>query len=264
MRIVVCIKQIIDPEIPSGEFKVDFDAKKAVDDQGEWVLSPYDENAIEVALQLKDQDKEIQVTALTMGGETSQKILRHAMAMGCDDAIWVKDPAFDALDSYGTAKVIAAAIQKAGVPDIVLCGRQAGDWDMGQVGSLVAEELGLACVTMAFTIEPAGDTLSVKREIDCGTETLKAQMPVLAAVTNASANLPRFSSVKGIMMANRKEIVTWSAQDLEITAEIEPLVVVEDISIPSYDREVIFIDGEDGPEKAVNLANHLIQMNLLR
>lgn len=264
MRIIVCIKQIIDPEIPSGEFKVDFDAKKAVEDQGEWVLNPYDENAIEVALKLKDQDGDIQVTALTMGPDASQKVLRHAMAMGCDDAIWLKDPVFEGLDSHGTAGVIAKGIQKAGVPDIVLCGRQAGDWDMSQVGSLLAEELTVACITMAYQIESPGATLLVKREIDCGTETVSVNTPVLASVTNASSNLPRFSSVKGIMLANRKPITTWSAADLDISEEIEPLVSVADITIPSYDREVTFIDGEDGPEKAANLAEHLIKMNLLK
>jgi electron transfer flavoprotein beta subunit len=199
-----------------------------------------------------------------MGGETSQKVLRHAMAMGCDDAIWLKDPVFDALDSHGVAKVLAAGIKKDGIPDIVLCGRQAGDWDMGQVGSLLAEELATACITMAYTIETPGETLSVKRETDCGMETVEVKTPLLACITNASSNLPRFSSVKGIMMANRKEIKTWSSQDLEISEEIQPLVAVEDITIPSYDREVTFIDGEDGPEKASNLAEHLIQMNLLR
>ena len=87
MHIVVCTKQIVDPEIPSGEFKVDFEVRQAIQDQGELVLNPYDENAIEVALQLKDRDKDIKVSALTMGGETSQKVLRRALAINCDEAI---------------------------------------------------------------------------------------------------------------------------------------------------------------------------------
>ena len=122
MHIVVCTKQIVDPEIPSGEFKVDFEAKRAVQDQGELVLNPYDENAIEVALQLKDRDKDIKVTALTTGGEASQKVLRRALAMGCDEAIWLKDPSFETLDSAGTAAVIVKGIRQAGGADIILCG----------------------------------------------------------------------------------------------------------------------------------------------
>jgi electron transfer flavoprotein beta subunit len=131
MHIVVCIKQIIDPELAPSEFRIDFEAKKAVEDQGKQVLNPYDGNALEVALQLKDRHEEIKVTVMTAGAESDQKVLRHALAMGCDDAIWLRDASFDNLDSQGTAGVLARGIQKAGLPDIVLCGRQAGDWDMG-------------------------------------------------------------------------------------------------------------------------------------
>lgn len=264
MHIIVCIKQIIDPEIPSADFKVDFESKKAVEDQGEWVLNPYDENAVEVALQLKDQDKDIKVTALTMGAESSQKVLRRALAMGCDEAIWLTDPSFEGLDSYGTAKVIAQGIRKAAAADIVLCGRQAGDWDMGQVGAFIAEELGMACIPLTYNIEVQDDKLIVKRETDLGMEILQAGRPVLAAVTNASTNQPRFASVKGVLMAGRKEIPTWSAQDLNISEEISRLVNIDELFLPSYDREVEIIDGEDGSEKAVKLVEHLMKMNLLK
>ncbi len=264
MQIKVCIKQIIDPEIPSTEFKVDFNAKKAVEGQGELVLSPYDENAIEVALQLKDRDKDIEVTAVTAGGEASVKVLRKALAMGCDKAVWLKDPAADSLDSAATARVLAAGIRKAGGADIVLCGRQAGDWDMGLVGSMLAEELSAACVPLAYNIAPAGDKLAIKRETDKGMETLETTAPVLATITNDSSNQPRYPSVKGVMMAGRKEIPTWSFQELELGEDLQNRVVVDELTIPSYERQVVFIDGEDGPEKGVNLVEHLIKMNLIK
>lgn len=264
MHIVVCIKQIIDPEIPAGDFKVDFEARKATEGQGELVLNPYDENAVEVALQMKDGDAEVKITALTVGGEATQKVLRRALAMGCDEAIWLKDPGFEDLDSYGTANVIATGIKNAGGADIVLCGRQAGDWDMGQVGSLVAEALEIPCITMAYHIEPQGDTLRVKRETGEGMETLEVGTPFLAAITNNSLNQPRYPSVKGVLRAGRKEIPTWSAQDLQITEEINRRVVVDELTIPSYDRQVTIIDGEDSQEKAVNLVSHLIKMNLFK
>ncbi|MEW6673718.1 MAG: electron transfer flavoprotein subunit beta/FixA family protein [Thermodesulfobacteriota bacterium] len=264
MHIVVCIKQIVDPEIPSADFKVDFKAKRAVQDQGEPVLNPYDDNAIEVALQLKDRDKDIKVTALTVGGETSQKVLRRALAMGCDEAIWLKDPSFETLDSAGTAAVIARGIRQAGVADLILCGRQAGDWDMGQVGALLAEELRIACIPLAYNVEKKGDTLLVKRETDNGMAVLEVGIPVLLNITNSSSNLPRYPSVKGVLMAGRKQIPTFSARDLSIDSEISNLIVVEELTLPSYDRHVVFMEGEDGPEKAVNLAAHLIKMNLLK
>ena len=262
MHIVVCIKQIIDPEIPSSEFKIDFEAKQAVEDQGEWVLNPYDGNALEVALQQKDRQNDTTVTAITVGGETSQKALRYALGMGCDHAIWLRDERFDNLDSHGTATVLARGIQKAGLPDVVLCGRQAGDWDMGQVGLLLGEALGMTCVSLANNIESVDDRLRLRRETDRGAEVVEPRMPVLATITNDNSNQPRFLSVKGIMAANRKEIPIWSAQDLEIAEAIPPVVVVDELIVPSYEREVMFIDGEDGHEKAINLAEHLIKLNL--
>lgn len=263
MHIVVCIKQIIDPEIPSSEFRIDFEARRAVEDQGKWVLNPYDGNALEVALQLKDRHKETKVTAMTMGAESDQKVLRHALAMGCDHAIWLKDDDFDNLDSHGTARVLARGIQKAGLPDIVLCGRQAGDWDMGQVGLRIGEALGISCVSLAYNIETGDGRLRLRRETDRGAEVVETGMPILATITNDQSNQPRYSSVKGIMAAKRKEIPIWSAQELEIDqAALQPMLVIDELIVPSYERQVMFIDGQDGPEKAIHLAEHLIKMNL--
>ena len=263
MHIVVCIKQIIDPEIPPSEFRIDFEARKAVEDHGKQVLNPYDGNALEVALQLKDRHEGTKVTVMTMGAESDQKVLRHALAMGCDDAIWLRDDSFDSLDSQGTARVLSRGIQKAGLPDIVLCGRQAGDWDMGQVGLRVGAELDLACVALAYNIEYGDGRLKLRRETDKGAEIVEAQLPLLATITNDQSNQPRYSTVKGIMAAKRKEIPIWTAQDLELDqAALEPAVVIDELIVPSYERQVMFIDGEDGPEKAIQLAEHLIKMNL--
>jgi electron transfer flavoprotein beta subunit len=264
MHIVVCIKQIVDPEIPAGEFKVDFEAKRAVQEQGERVTNPYDENAVEVALQMKDQDKEIKVTALTAGGESSQKVLRRALAMGCDEAIWLKDASFETLDSAGTAAVIARGIGLAGNADIVLCGRQAGDWDMGQVGALIAEELGMPYIPLAYHIEKKGNALLVKRETDKGSAVVMAGLPLLVGITNSSTNQPRYPSVRGVLLAGRKKIPAYGAGDVSTGMEIPRRVVVEELTLPSYERQVTFIDGEDGPQKAVHLAACLTKMNLIK
>ena len=263
MHIVVCVKQIIDPEIPSAEFRIDFEARRAVEGQSKQVLNPYDGNALEVALQLKDRHEETSVTVMTVGPESDQKVLRHALAMGCDDAIWLKDDGFDNLDSHGTAQVLARGIQKAGLPDIVLCGRQAGDWDMGQVGLRIGEALGITCVSLAYNIEYDDGRLRLRRETDRGAEIVEAGLPLLATITNDQSNQPRYSTVKGIMAAKRKEIPIWSAQELELDRDaIEPVVVVDELVVPSYERQVMFIDGQDGSEKAIQLAEHLIKMNL--
>jgi electron transfer flavoprotein alpha/beta subunit len=135
---------------------------------------------------------------------------------------------------------------------------------MGQVGALLAEELQIACIPLAFNIEKKEDLLRVKRETDSGMAVVEVARPVLLNITNSSTNQPRYPSVKGVLMAGRKQIPAFSAADLSIAAEIPKRVVVEELTLPSYDRQVMFIDGEDGPEKAAALAAHLIKMNLLK
>ena len=111
MRVLVCIKQILDPEIPARNFQVDPASPTVIPGDAALVINPFDLNAIEVALQLKDREKSCMVTALTLGGETCGKALRHTLAMGCDEAIWLQDPTFAELDSSGIAAVIARGIQ---------------------------------------------------------------------------------------------------------------------------------------------------------
>ncbi len=263
MNIVVCIKQILDPEIHPRDFQVDRASKKAVQGAAPLVINPYDENAIEVALQMKGRVKEGLVTALTLGGETSDKALRRALGMGCDEAILIKDPHFEDLDTFGIAKILAKGIKKLGNIDLVVCGRQAGDWDMGQVGYLLAEELSFRCVSAVYNLEPKDGLLSVNRGIEKGMEILEAKMPLLAIVTNHNSNLPRYPSVKRVTMAGRKKLPVWSAQDLEITAPIARLVTVEDLAVPNYDRQVEIIDGDDGPEKGTKFVQKLLEMKLI-
>lgn len=263
MRIIVCIKQILDPEVPPRNFQVDRAAKKVIPGDAALVINPFDANALEVALQLKDREKDCTVTALTLGGETCGKALRHALSMGCDEAIWLKDPLFEELDSSWTARVIARGIEKSGAFDLVLCGRQAGDWDMGQLGFLIAEELSLTCVSVVFRVEVQDGRLRLRREADKGEETLETSMPTLATITSSNLNQPRYPTAKGIVMAGRKKIFTWSAQDLGMTEKRTRRVEIEDLVIPHYERQVQIIEGEDGAAKGTGLARALIEMKVL-
>jgi electron transfer flavoprotein beta subunit len=183
--------------------------------------------------------------------------------MGCDEAIWLKDACWKELDSFGIAKVLAKGIRQMGNIDLVLCGRQAGDWDMGQVGPLIAGELSLPCVPLVYQINLEQDRLVLKREMDRGVEILEGRMPLLATITSASSNQPRYPTVKGLVLAGRKKIPIWSNQDLQITERIDRLVTVEDLIIPQYERQVRIIDGETGAEKATSLAKLLVEMKLL-
>jgi electron transfer flavoprotein beta subunit len=265
MRIVVCLKQIIDPEISPQIFQIDRQSKKAVQKDVALVINPYDENAIEVALQLKDRQKEINVAVLTLGGELSNKALRRALSMGCDEAFWLKDPQWGGLDSFGTAEVIAKGIRKIGNIDLVLCGRQAGDWDMGQVGAFLAESLSWPCATLVFKIDlEEGPKIALRREVEKGVEVLEGPIPLLATITSASTNQPRYPSAKGIMTASRKKITTWSAGDLEISQQISRRIQIEDLVIPDFSRELKIIEGEDGVEKAINLVRQLRELKAIQ
>jgi electron transfer flavoprotein beta subunit len=263
LQVLVCIKQILDPEIPPRQFEVDRGSKKVLPGDAALVINPFDANAVEIALQLKERQKNCTVTALTLGGETCGKVLRHVLAMGCDEAIWLKDPLFEGLDSWGTAKAIAAGIRKKGPVDLTLCGRQAGDWDMGQVGCLVAEELSLACITLVSHAEVRNDRLCLRREADKGEEVVETSTPVLATVTSSSLNQPRYPTAKGIVMASRKKIPVWSAQDLGMAEKGTRLVEVEDLFVPHHERQVRMIEGEDGPAKGAALARALVEMKVL-
>ena len=264
MRILVCLKQIIDPEISPQIFQIDREAKKAVQKDAALVINPYDENAIEVALQLKDRQKEINVAVLTLGGPFSDKALRRALSMGCDEAFWLKDPQWEGLDSFGTAEIIAKGIRKMGNIDLVLCGRQAGDWDMGQIGPFLAESLSWPCATLVFKIDLEGQKLALRREVEGGAEVLEGPIPLLATITSASTNQPRYPSAKGIMTASRKKITTWSAGDLGIVEPISTRIRIEDLVIPDFSRELKIIEGEDGVEKAINLVRQLREMKIIK
>jgi electron transfer flavoprotein alpha/beta subunit len=134
---------------------------------------------------------------------------------------------------------------------------------MGQVGLRIGEALGISCVSLAYNIEYGDGQLRLRRETDRGAEIVETGLPLLATITNDQSNQPRYSSVKGIMAAKRKEIPIWSAPELEIDqAAIQRVVVIDELIVPSYERQVMFIDGQDGPEKAIQLSEHLIKMNL--
>jgi electron transfer flavoprotein beta subunit len=263
LRVIVCIKQIPDPEVSPRNFQVDRAAKRVIPGDAALVINPFDANALEVALQLRDRQKDCTVTALTLGGDTCGKALRHALSMGCDDAIWLRDPLCEEMDSAGTAKLIARGIEKSGAFDLVLCGRQAGDWDMGQVGCLIAEELSLPCVTVVSRVEVQDGRLRLRREADKGEEFLETSMPALATITSSSLNQPRYPTAKGIVMASRKKICIWSAQDLGMTEEWPKRVEIEDLFIPHYERQVRIIEGEDGAAKGTGLARALFEMKVL-
>ena len=183
------------------------------------MLNPFDEYAIEAALQLRDKLADAStVTIVAMAPESGKDVVRKALAMGADDAVMLADDAFAGSDVWGTAYVLAAGLKKTGF-DLVLCGTQSTDAITGDVPGMVAEFLGIPALTYARELTVADGRLRVKRETDTGYQIVSGPLPALASVTK-SANEPRYPSLKGIMGAKRKEIRILAAADLDLAKPV--------------------------------------------
>lgn len=265
MHIVVCIKQIIDPEVPFHLFRIDPVAKTQIRGSHPLVISPYDEVAVEVAIQAKEKFGG-SVTVISIGKEETIQALHHALAMGADAAILLSDPAFEGVDSFGKARILAAALRKIGNFDLVLCGRQAGDVEMGLVGPFLAEELGLPCVTLVSNVVSSNGKIQFKRPTETGYEVLEAPVPCLATITNDESNVPRYASVKRIRAAMRMPIPVWTIADLGLDlAELrgESKIEIEEMWIPQREFCCELIKGTSPEEKARNLAQRLKELGLI-
>ncbi|MBI3988684.1 MAG: electron transfer flavoprotein subunit beta/FixA family protein [candidate division NC10 bacterium] len=267
MDIVVCIKQVLDPEIPASQFKIDPVSKRQVQADGQGlVISTYDEHALEVALKLKEQVGG-RVTALTLGEPSATSALRKALSMGADEAALVSDQAFQDLDAKGVAHLLRAAIKKIGTVDLVLCGCESADWGHRTVGPLLAEELGIFCVTFATRIEPKGDRIILRKVVEDGYELIEAPLPLLVTITSDETNVPRYPKVKDIMLAARKPIPTWTAKDLSLDgAKIgkgSSKIELRQLYIPAREARCELIEGETPEEQAERLAFRLRELKLL-
>lgn len=255
MNIIVCVKQVPDPETPASQFRVDEVAKKVIPPAGiAPTLNQYDANAVEAAIQLKEQHGG-RITVISLGKDSARDAIKQALSMGCDAGLLIDDPAFEDADAFQTASVLAAAIKSVGEYDLILCGRQASDWDQAQVPQGLAELLGLPSVTPVSGIEVQGGKLRVKRLIEDGYEVLEVPMPAVLAVSN-EANQPRYPTLKGIMAAARAKVEVKSAADLGVSANGRKVQLLR-LYVPKVESQIEWIPGETPEEKAANLARRL-------
>lgn len=263
MNTIVCVKQVLDPEIPPAKFKIDPGTRQVIPPAGvPPVISVYDERAVEAACRLKDKHKG-KITVISMGSAKAADVIKHAISMGADDGFLLQDPAFENLDSFGTAHVLSKAIRKIGGYDLVLCGRQAADWGAGQVGSILAEILGLPVVTLACDIQAADKKVRVKRMVKDGFEILEAPMPSVITVSS-EIGLPRLPGGMGLMMARKKQIPVWKAQDIGAEAseldQARAHTEITGLSIPTRKTECEFISGATPGEAAIHLAEKISKL----
>ena len=264
INIIVCVKQVMDPETPASAFNIDSDAKRVVPAPGiPPVVNGFDENAVEAALRLKDNGDAAKVTVISMGSGFVMDVMKKPLSMGADELILIDDEAVSDLDAFATAKVLTEAIKKVGEYDLVLCGRQASDWDQAHVPLGIAEMLGLPCVTLAQNIEIASDGIIVQRALTDGYEVVEAPLPALVTVTNELGE-PRYPTLRLIMQASRKQPTNWSTADVGLDANaLEPKLTLTDLYIPVSDNQVEVIEGEDDADSGRLLALRLREEKLI-
>jgi len=259
VNIIVCLKQVPDPDAQVNQFAVDSTAQKMVPAAGvNPVVSPFDQNAIEAALKVKETCGG-KVTALSLGPPSPLEALKRALHMGVDDAILVDNGGLSGPEPPATAYILSKAIQKIGNVDLVLCGRQAADWDQGQVGLITAEILNIPCVSIVSRIEITDQEVRVRRLVEDGYEVMDLPLPALLTVTN-EINQPRLPVVKWIIRASSIKIPVWSIQEIGIDPSVlEALrsLHLESLYIPEFKGDCQMMTGETPEEMAANLVTAL-------
>ncbi len=256
MNIVVCVKQT-----PDTAATVTVEDGNVSWGDAPLVLNPWDEYAVEEALQITEEHGG-QVTALSLGPEDAQEALKQSLAMGCDQAILISDPAFAGLDTLQVSKVLAAAIEKVGEVDLVLFGRSSVDSDTGITGTQVARRLGypsLILVSKVMELDPEAGEIQVERMLEEGRQQVSGPLPAVLSVVK-EINEPRYPSFMGIRKASKAEIPVWSAAEIGVTDGLDAAVEWPEIIQPEeVETEVEMIEGETGEEKAKKLAERLVE-----
>ena len=229
------------------------------------VISPFDEQAVEAALRIKDAQGG-KITAISLGINLLRDVVKKPLSMGADELILLEDEAFAEGDSWSTAYALAMAIKKIGEYDLILCGREASDWNSGQVGSGIAEILGLPSVTLVKKIDVMDGKMKVERLTADGYEVIEVPLPAVVTVSNELGE-PRYPTIKGIMAAKKKEPTVWKPADLELDpAQVGASgrrVKMLKLFQPVHEAKVEIIEGETPEEAGSNLAVKLREVKIL-
>ncbi len=267
MHLAVCIKQILDPEIPPADFRLAPDGQSAAAGTASQVISIFDENALEVALQARDAAGGGKITALSLGPASAVDALRKALSMRVDDVILLPEENYPALDARGAARVLAAAIRKLEKVDLVLCGRETGDWHGGLVAGYMAAELDSAYTSLVASAKISGDKLELRRQSEDGWEIVESAVPAVVSVTNDGGNLPRIPKVKDNMLAFRKQVPSWSSDAIGVAADqVKPsasALAMAKLYVPVVERNCEMIQGENSSEKAQQLVAKLAALQVI-
>ena len=266
MKIFVCVKQVPDT---SGKVVVDENGI-LIRSSMPTIINPDDMNAMEAALQLKDETG-CKVVAVTMGPPPAEGMLRELIAMGADEGVLISAREFGGSDTFATSQIIAAAINHVGLEkdDMIICGRQAIDGDTAQVGPQIAEKLNLPQVTYAAEINKEGNEVTVKRMLEDGYMTIKMQTPCLVTCIK-ELNAPRYMSVPGIFECYSKPLTILDFEALKD----EPLIELDTIGLKGSPTNIfksftppqkgvgVMLEGAD-KATAADLADRLLKKHVI-
>ena len=260
LNIIVCMKLVPDPEGPSDSFTVDTAGSRVVVRGLPPVANPYDENALEAAIRIKESQGEgdpARIILLCMGKSLSRAVVLKAIATGADEAVLIEGEQLDAqaLDSHATATLLSAAIRRLDW-DLVLTGRQASDTNSGQVGAGIAQLLGIPAITVARRVEVVGGTVQVERVLPDGYEVIQAPLPALVTVSHESGDL-RYPALAAIKAAKHLPQKALSLADLG--SGLLPSGLVERVALaaPSHERRCAMVTAETPAEIGRELAARL-------
>jgi electron transfer flavoprotein beta subunit len=261
VKIVVTVKLVPDP---NAEKRIDPNTKRLVRTGVETVLNPYDEYALEAALQLKERaGGDTTVIVFTMGPEALKETLRKALAMGADEAVFLTDAGLEGSDVWATSLAMAAALEKSDF-DVLIVGGLTDDGSTGAVPGALAERLGLPCVTNARKAEISDGTLRVERETDTGYQTVTVPLPALLT-TALTFGEPRYASLKGIMGAKKKPISVLSLTDLSLDVPVgsggSKTELLKFAPPPVRGRGKV-VEAADGPSGAATIFEFLKEKKL--
>lgn len=264
MRIVVCVKEVADPDAVhiyalTGRLVIGEDGKTLTQASIPRLMNAYDEQAIEAALRLRDAGVDCRITAVTVGTDAND-LLKHAVAQGADDIVAIAINA-DEADGYGVASALAAFVRGSGGADLILCGREASDDDQGVVPSVLGELLGLPVVAMARAISTSGPsggwTVRVTRVTPEGDEVVEARCPAVVTISNELGQ-PRYPTAARMILARRTVPMRLSASELGLTADaLRPRVVLERLFVPAVQGNCELISGATAAELADRLVVRL-------
>jgi electron transfer flavoprotein beta subunit len=241
MTILVFVKRVPDTE---SKIRIRHDTKTIVEDGLNFVISPYDEYAVEEALRLREA-KGGAVRVVSVGKDESVAVLRKALAMGADEAALIRDAAPETYDGLRTARIIARAVErKFPGADLLLFGKQSVGADNSQVPAMVAELLGLPQATVVTKLDVADGTATALREIEGGAEKVTLSLPAVVTAQKG-LNEPRYETLKGIMAAKKKDIPVVTLDELGLAAEaLAPQVEVTGLDVPAARQAGKILQGD--------------------